>query len=246
MRGPRWGFWGYLEFLVLNTQGSESASPETERLHHGAPGPHPLPPGPLKPACTPASPRLTEPKQSCLTVEQADKRQVLLLGPGIRKSLSHPSNQCAGAHCVPVTVLSTGDSEFRKNPHHSAPNAACLHPRVGVSGLSEEALATCAHALLEAWASRALSTEHNPPPPALPQGPVAHTLGRPGYRLGLVESQPDTARQSGSLLPSPSGVSKCFLLASKPTSHRGGPSMLFLGEPGTSSFSRPLCPSPPF
>lgn len=47
---------------------------------------------------------------------------------------------------MPVTVLSTGDSEFRKNPHHSAPNAGCLHPRVGVSGLSGEAfvsLCTC-------------------------------------------------------------------------------------------------------
>ena len=55
---------------------SELRIPRGQRVvHRGAPSPRPLPPGPLKPACTPPSPRLTEPKQSCLTVEQAERLQ---------------------------------------------------------------------------------------------------------------------------------------------------------------------------
>lgn len=124
---------------------------------------------------------------------------------------------------MPVTVLGTGDSlAFRKNPHGSVPNVGCLYPGVGVSGLSGEVLVSlCTCALgIGVWGPCA---QNITPTPSLATEAQLHTQGGPGYRLGLGRAG---QTMLGSLdLCFPLLLGLVLLLASKPTSHSGGPSI---------------------
>lgn len=144
--GPRWGFWGYLKVpqcceypgIKCFTR-DRAASPWCSWSPSLASWSFE--------ACHTA-PRLSQAhrtQQSCLTVEQADKRQVLLTGLGSGShSVIHPTN--VQEPTVPVTVLSTGDSEFRKN--HTLCSQCCLSPPQGggLWALRGGFLSLCAHA----------------------------------------------------------------------------------------------------